>query len=616
MKLFRLFNLVIFMFSLATGVQAQEKSSVFADFPLTLINADTEEDITDILPNDVLDTTVIKTSNLNVRANIVEGFTGSIRFELSGAKTFKRTESFAPYALFGDKAGDFFPGKLPWGKYTLKVTVYEAKRAKGAILETRTYNFQFVEALVITEILLTEISQDPTTGEITNEVKGDVLAHPFYHYDRSSGSSPVLRFKTSIGDLEGIGGVTWAWTSPDDNDGAWGVIKDLKNGAVWFEDYFYTTITAAIVIGEDIDERDVRDIRKGNQTDVRYSRIVEASFKLFATSDSLAGKAYAITDLGLNRRLDISLPILSIDNRETSWDIEYIPIKNNPYIGNTESVEFIVDGDINLRIIDNEPPFLVFGEDSDSPSKAGDYRIRCVPYSQKNAQGNAGPATYKRVFALEEFSDPLDRYWTYRYIDAEKDQILSRQEVSFGREIPSDLLIDFELINEQGGTAASTRIILMNEEDLSIVHEQIENKAPFALFGNNGQDFNGRFLEPGSYVLYAIAYEQKRAQGPASWVPQFFLNVLSPPANESVVSSSDISIYPNQSNGLIQVQPNQKVESVASIQIYNQFGQLMMEQNLKPNESQLDLSQLKEGIYNLIYTQGNQRIHKRIAIQK
>ena len=57
---------------------------------------------------------------------------GSVHLELSGAKTATRTDSAAPYELFGTGQA------LPAGAYTMRALAYAAAARGGDVLQTLT----------------------------------------------------------------------------------------------------------------------------------------------------------------------------------------------------------------------------------------------------------------------------------------------------------------------------------------------------------------------------------------------------------------------------------------------------------------------------------------------
>ncbi len=101
------------LFLLATaGLHAQSLSG------LTLINANTNLPIRPLTSGSTIDLFVDGTA-LNIRADA--SGVGSVQFDLSGAETSSRVESAAPYALFGDEAGDYNAWSPALGNYTLAV---------------------------------------------------------------------------------------------------------------------------------------------------------------------------------------------------------------------------------------------------------------------------------------------------------------------------------------------------------------------------------------------------------------------------------------------------------------------------------------------------------------
>ncbi len=113
----------------------------------TMIDANTDSGLFILSDNAVLDksTDLNNLNFLNVRANTNTNFSGSIVFALSGALNFNQTESVAPYALFGDRGGDYAGMDFPVGTYTLMATAYSGLGGTGDVVETRTINFTITD---------------------------------------------------------------------------------------------------------------------------------------------------------------------------------------------------------------------------------------------------------------------------------------------------------------------------------------------------------------------------------------------------------------------------------------------------------------------------------------
>jgi hypothetical protein len=96
---------------------------------LSLINAETNQEIAPIKEGDVIDLSTLPTRQLNIRANTYPDKVGSVVFDLN--EKLRVREDIFPYAIGGDINGDYRPWTLPLGKHTLTVIPYELKYADG-----------------------------------------------------------------------------------------------------------------------------------------------------------------------------------------------------------------------------------------------------------------------------------------------------------------------------------------------------------------------------------------------------------------------------------------------------------------------------------------------------
>lgn len=87
----------------------------------TLIAANVNRDLQVISEGSSIST---RTHKLNIRANMVSGFKGSVKFSLTGTKSHNYTDISAPYSLFGDdgRKNYYFGPGLSRGTYTLVAT--------------------------------------------------------------------------------------------------------------------------------------------------------------------------------------------------------------------------------------------------------------------------------------------------------------------------------------------------------------------------------------------------------------------------------------------------------------------------------------------------------------
>ena len=112
---------------------------------------------------------------------------GSVVLSLSGAKTVSRTESLAPWSLYGDRADGedrvLNGASLPAGSYTLTATAYAERAGAGDVLGTLTVPFTVEEetapvtpppAEVLTGFVLLDASDQSTVATLSNNAAIDL----------------------------------------------------------------------------------------------------------------------------------------------------------------------------------------------------------------------------------------------------------------------------------------------------------------------------------------------------------------------------------------------------------------------------------------------------------
>lgn len=95
----------------------------------------TRNDRTD--QNLTVDVTIPRSSDLNGRV-------GSVRLELRGREYKTQTENVVPYALYGDRRGDYHGNAWRAGEYSLRIRIYSERRGRGRRLFDETIDFEIV----------------------------------------------------------------------------------------------------------------------------------------------------------------------------------------------------------------------------------------------------------------------------------------------------------------------------------------------------------------------------------------------------------------------------------------------------------------------------------------
>lgn len=118
-------------------------------YALILINADTDEDITEITEGSVFNLEEIGTSNLNIRAES-DSLTQSVVFDYQGVENY-HTENLIEYAIGANDDDDYRPWTPDIGANTLTVTAYSMDNGEGDAGNSLTVNFEIIEKLPVPE---------------------------------------------------------------------------------------------------------------------------------------------------------------------------------------------------------------------------------------------------------------------------------------------------------------------------------------------------------------------------------------------------------------------------------------------------------------------------------
>lgn len=97
---------------------------------LTLMDANTDQPIMPLTDGATIDFTTLPTDKLTIRADTEPATVGSVRFAYDGNPNHK-TENVAPYALAGDKSGEFRPWLPSAGPHEITATPYTGPRGSG-----------------------------------------------------------------------------------------------------------------------------------------------------------------------------------------------------------------------------------------------------------------------------------------------------------------------------------------------------------------------------------------------------------------------------------------------------------------------------------------------------
>jgi uncharacterized protein YjdB len=134
----------------------------------TLVNADSDTDIIELINGSLLDINQVLGLNLNIRVNTNPETVGSISISISGPVSASITENVAPYALFGDSNRNYNGRILPEGEYTLEAVPYSEADLAGTKGTPLSIQFSIVEKVLAPAIPTLSSPADNSTGLATS----------------------------------------------------------------------------------------------------------------------------------------------------------------------------------------------------------------------------------------------------------------------------------------------------------------------------------------------------------------------------------------------------------------------------------------------------------------
>lgn len=126
----------------------------------TLVNADTNEDLFELVDGMQIDINSLSTMHLDIRANTTEVVES---VQLTAVEGASRIENVSPYALFGDfPQHNYLGNDFSKGEYIVTAIPYGMDNGKGETGESLTIQFELIDACALFEISVVEVL-NPTT---------------------------------------------------------------------------------------------------------------------------------------------------------------------------------------------------------------------------------------------------------------------------------------------------------------------------------------------------------------------------------------------------------------------------------------------------------------------
>ena len=277
------------------------------------------------------------------------------------------------------------------------------------------------------------------------------------------------------------------------------------------------------------------------------------------------------------------------------------------------SVQFILEGEFGTYKLENIAPFVIFG---DFPKGnflgealcPGKYRLIAIPYSGEMGDGERGQSMnidfeVTGSLGVEELS----------LIDAGTNQQvrtfdLGQKFVFSLDELPKT--INFSFIAK----CATSMEFVLQKTDQGIIHEQVENIKPFAVWGDDTHgDYYPWTPQKGSYTLIYTPYYETNASGEPGIGGKIEFDIVDQKSTAKNEEAS-IKIYPNSSDNKVvfEFQPVDNEGETGLLEIYDHTGKLLVQREITPNHTEeVFMKNYGSGIYLArIYLNGEWQTHK------
>ena len=143
-------------------LQIEDMLSSITSF--TLVDANTDQDLMEISPGETINLQTLASNSLNIRAN-TSGNVGSVQLVLSGTLNQVQTENVAPYALYGDNAGNYAGQVFVPGNYNISATPYSASNMGGTSGVPFSIDFELVSEAPEQPFITTWKTDNPGTSD-------------------------------------------------------------------------------------------------------------------------------------------------------------------------------------------------------------------------------------------------------------------------------------------------------------------------------------------------------------------------------------------------------------------------------------------------------------------
>ncbi|MCH6198746.1 Ig-like domain-containing protein [Aquiflexum sp. LQ15W] len=321
----------------------------------SLINAGTNSVIMELTDGLQISQNQVQGLSLNVRANTNPTVVGSVFITISGPVNRTITENVEPYALFGDRNGNYNGRILPVGNYILTATPYSQSKRRGTAGSTTTIRF----SIVPTPAPVTGITVTPSTSslQVGTTIQVNATVTP------SNATNKAVVWSTSDQLVATVNSS--------------GLVTAISPGEA--------TITATT--------------QDGN-----FSATSQVNVTQSAPPLTISG--FTLINAGTNGAIMELTDGIQISQNQVQGLSLNIRANTNPSV--VGSVFLRISGPVNRTITENVEPYALFGDRNGNYNgrilPVGNYILTATPYSQSKRRGTKGSTlTIKFSITSEAF---------------------------------------------------------------------------------------------------------------------------------------------------------------------------------------------------------------------
>ncbi|MEM9327307.1 MAG: T9SS type A sorting domain-containing protein, partial [Bacteroidota bacterium] len=513
-----------------------------------LVDTDQDKVLRTLRNGDVID---LAEGNLSIAALISTEAIGSVQFLLNGEPL--RVENMAPYAIAGDHNGDFNAFDFAPGDYTLTAIPFSESQGRGSAGKASSIDFTVVNNQAVSSFVI--VDRD-TKKEIKTLENGDILDLSDPKFDN------IVIYALVNG--KNVGSVVSTLN---------GQVIDVDNKAPYsihgpFAPGSYTLTSTPFA------SKDGKG-NAGQSLTVDFEVISPVRIQRFDLVD--AAKDTKIRTLKDGDVIDLSEAELLTIQAVANADI-------------VKSVEIFIDGKFE-RLERSAPHYSIAGDRRGDFHPfhfvPGQYTLTAIPYADSKAKGTPG-AAHSISFTVK--AADVQAISAFFLVETKANTTIGALEDGDVLHFSKSVFDHLSIIAKTDGDRIGSVVFFLDGKKI-----KTENYEPYAIAGDNRGDYKAFQFEAGNHELTAIAFTGRHGTGTAGGSLTVTFEVPGGSARTASAQAAppmelSATVYPNPVKDRLSVFMSSEKSDVASIQLINLSGKVILEDVLAIQPGREDFS--------------------------